>query len=240
MSSGRRQRLWKLISDRSASEVVALSPALVCEVCAATLDVTGAGLSVMSDPQRREPVSSTTAVSARLEDLQLTLGEGPCVDAFESGGPVLVADLDGESHSGRWPAFTLAAVEAGAAALFAFPLVSGGIRVGVLDLYRDRAGELSSAEFADALVFADLALAMLLNIQAGESMEDFDGSRDGLSGPHAEVYQATGMVSAQLGVSLGEAFARMRGYAFLQDLVLSELASDIVARRLRFEPEAHA
>lgn len=240
MSSGRRQRLWQLISDRSLSEDVAISPGLMCEVCAATLAVTGVGLSIMSDPGRREPVSSTTAVSARLEELQVTLGEGPCVEAFETGGPVLVADLDAETHVGRWPAFSRAAAEAGVAALFAFPLVSGGIRVGVLDLYRDRAGELGSDEIADALIFADFALLMLLNTQAGEGQEGFDGSRDGLSGPRVEVYQATGMVSVQLAVSLGEAFARMRGYAFIHDLVLSEVASEVVARRLRFEPEERA
>lgn len=240
MSSGRRQRLWRLISDRSLSEDVAISPGLVCEVCAGTLAVTGVGLSIISDPRRWEPVSSTTVVSARLEELQLTLGEGPCVDAFESGGPVLIADLDADAHLARWPAFAQAAAEAGVAALFAFPLVSGGIRVGVLDLYRDRAGELSSAELADALVFADLALLMLLNTQAGESLDGFDGTQDGLSGPRAEVYQATGMVSVQLAVSLGEAFARMRGYAFIHDLVLSEVAREVVGRRLRFEPEERA
>jgi hypothetical protein len=46
------------------------------------------------------------------------------------------------------------------------------------------------------------------------------------------------MVMVQLGVSIGEAMARMRAYAYAQDRRLSDVARDVVARRLRFDPEA--
>jgi ANTAR domain len=49
--------------------------------------------------------------------------------------------------------------------------------------------------------------------------------------------QATGMVSAQLGVAIGEAFVRLRAYAYAQDQRLSDVARDIVARRLRLAPD---
>ena len=50
----------------------------------------------------------------------------------------------------------------------------------------------------------------------------------------AEVHQATGMVSVQLGVSAAEALARMRAYAFVHNRLLIDVARDVVARRLRF------
>jgi hypothetical protein len=97
----------------------------------------------------------TNSVSAGLEDLQLTVGEGPCLDAFASGGPVLVADL--AAQTARWPAFTPAACELGAAAVFSFPLQIGVVRLGSLDLYRDVPGPLSPAELTDALILSDVA-----------------------------------------------------------------------------------
>ncbi|MFD0630267.1 ANTAR domain-containing protein [Catenulispora yoronensis] len=54
----------------------------------------------------------------------------------------------------------------------------------------------------------------------------------------AEVHQATGMISVQLGVSLAEALVRLRAHAWAADRLLADVAADVVARRLRFdEPE---
>jgi hypothetical protein len=119
--------------------------------------------------------------------------------------------------------------------VFAFPLVQGAIRVGVLGLYRETPGSLSPGALADVLVCADAALLLLLNSRAG-----VDGNGDGLplddwSEDHARVYQATGMVSAQRGTGLEEALAVLRGYAFSHDLTLDEVAAAVVSRRLRLE-----
>ena len=128
--------------------------------------------------------------AAELEELQFTLGEGPCADAFRSGSPVLVADLGAAGWPERWPGFTVTGVMAGAAAVFAFPLVMGAIRVGVLGLYRKTAGSLSPGALADVLVCVDAALLLLLIFLAGT-----DGGRDewlwdGWSDDHSQVYQA--------------------------------------------------
>ena len=45
------------------------------------------------------------------------------------------------------------------------------------------------------------------------------------------------MVSAQLGVAIGGAVVRLRAYAYAQDRRLSDVARDIVARRLRLTPD---
>jgi GAF domain len=195
---------------------------------------------MMSDPAQRVLMHTTGTRASELEEVQFTLGEGPCVDAFVSGTPVLVPDLGAAGWQARWPGFAVAGTAAGAAAVFAFPLVLGAIRVGVLGLYREAPGSLSPRALADVLMCADMALQLVLDSRAGTN-GDGDGrahdgwALDGWPNGHAEVYQATGMVSAQRGVRLEEALALLRAYAFAHDRALDEVASAVVARRLRLD-----
>jgi GAF domain len=251
MAEERRSRLWGLIAERAGIRHTPMSAADACEVAAAVGGVDGGWLSVMSDPARRALVHATNPLAAELDELQFTLGEGPCADAFRSAHPVLVADLGAAGWQERWPGFTIAGEMAGAVAVFAFPLVMGAIRVGVLGLYRKTAGSLSSAALADVLVCADTALLLLLNSRAGADGGDgqpadgmaldsgpADGQLvDGWSDDHAQVYQATGMVSAQRAVGLEEALALLRAHAFAHDLTLDEVAAAVVARRLRLDAD---
>ncbi len=195
----------------------------------------------------------TDAVSERLAELELMLGEGPVLEAGVSGGPVLASDLGGREAAGRWPVFAPAACRAGAAAVFAFPLRVGAIRAGVMSLYRDRPGSLTGSQLGDALVFADTATVLLLDAAAagrrqpdrtrpvrtaaGAEAAGLAGQPPGLARHRAEIDQATGMLTEQLGVGIAEAFARLRGYAYAHDRRLAELAGDIVARRLRLPPD---
>jgi hypothetical protein len=84
---------------------------------------------------------------------------------------------------------------------------------------------------------ADAATVLLLGRADGDA-EDGDGAGLGGQAPdlalhRAEIDQATGMLTVQLGVPAGEAFARLRAYAYSRDRRLAEVAGDIVARRLR-------
>ena len=236
MANQRRARLWGLIAERAGIQGAPVSAANACQVAVAVAGADGGWLSVMSDPARRALVHATTGLAANLEELQFTLGEGPCTDAFGSGNPVLVADLRAPGWREWWPAFAVAGVAAGAGAIFAFPLAQGAIRVGVLGLYRETPGSLNPGALADVLVCADAALRLLLNSRAGVNGGDGGGwDRDGWSDDHALVYQATGMVSAQRGTGLEEALAVLRGYAFSHDLTLDEVAAAVVSRQLRLE-----
>ena len=184
----------------------------------------------------------TNEVSELLAELQLTLGEGPDPDARARGGPVLASDLGDMEAVRRWPVFAPAAVQAGASAIFAFPLRIGAIRTGVMGLYRERPGPLSGSHLGDALVFADTATLLLLDAQDQAAGEAAAGSGPGgqpadLALHRAEIDQATGMLTEQLGVGIAEAFIRLRAYAYAHDRRLSDLARDIVARRLRLRPE---
>ena len=109
-------------------------------------------------------------------------------------------------------------------------------------MYRDRPGPLSGSQLGDALVFADTATLLLLEAQdqaAGEAAAGSGpgGQPAGLAVHRAEIDQATGMLTEQLGVGIAEAFLRLRAYAYAHDRRLSDLAGDIVARRLRLRPD---
>jgi len=93
MADGRRTRLWGLVAERAGTRGGPVSAGDACEVAAKAAGVDGAWLSVMSDSARRALVHATGRRAAELDELQFTLGEGPCADAFRSGSPVLVADL---------------------------------------------------------------------------------------------------------------------------------------------------
>jgi hypothetical protein len=132
----------------------------------------------------------------------------------------------------RWPAFAQAAVEAGVMAVFSFPLHLGAIRIGVLVLYRDRAGGLSADQLAYGLVLADVATQVVLGLQAGAPPDTLHELLAKEPAHWAEIHQATGIISVRLEVALDEAFVRLRARAFADDLSLRATAREIVAGHL--------
>jgi GAF domain-containing protein len=177
---------------------------------------------------------TTNEVSHRIEDLQYTLGEGPCVDAYRQGRVVAEPDL-ADPVTRRWPGFTPPALEAGVRAVFGFPLRVGTVRLGALNLYRDRSGPLTGDQHADALVVADVAARWVLEAQAGAPPDAVAKGLETGADFHFVVHNAAGMVSVQQGISVTEALIRLRAYAFSNDRRLADVAEDVVARRLRLE-----
>jgi hypothetical protein len=245
MTGIRPARVWAMVAAQAAIRGGRVSAADACAAVVAAVEVTGAWLTAASDGQAGHLMRVTDGIGELLAELQLTLGEGPSLDAAARGGPVLASDLGSADLAERWPGFTPAAQLAGAAAIFAFPLQIGAIRAGVLGLYRDRPGELTTPQLGDALLFSDAATLLLLDDQA----EAADGLTDGTSAGgqpedlarhRAQIDQATGMLTEQLGTGIADAFARLRAYAYSHDLRLADVAGDIVARRLRLRPDSGA
>ena len=208
----------------------------LCSAAAGALSASGAGVSVMAEDGVRGVGAASDPASELIEELQFVLGEGPCIDAFASRRPVLVPDLmDGAAH--RWPAYAPAAHDGGVRAVFAFPLQVGAARLGVLDVFRARAGPLSGDQLRQAFAFTDLAVRTLLD---GQDHAIPGAAADGLDEAiehSAELFQAQGMVMVQLGVSLAEALVRIRAHTYAENRRLNDVARDIVARRLRFDPD---
>jgi hypothetical protein len=227
----RNPRVAEILSTIGQGEQLAL-PARLCAECLSALSVSGVGVALMTADGPSGVVLAATDDRARqLEELQFALGEGPCVEASGGGRPVLEPDLMAAGPA-RWPRFGAAVLTAGVRAIFAFPLRVGAIRVGVLDLYRDTPGRLTVLERADAAAFADAATVVVLHLQ------DHDSADAALAGPidsQAEVHQATGMITIQLGVSLAEALLRLRAHAYVSGRTVSAIAADVVNRRIHFD-----
>jgi hypothetical protein len=215
----------EVVDDRALAEQV-------CRAYVMGLDVDGAALSLLTASTSSQTLCATDATAELLEELQFSLGEGACVEAALTGRPVLVPDLHHTTEVSRWPIFAAAVEEqSDVGALFAVPLQWGTVNLGVLDLYRKAPGSLSDAQLRDVMSATDMAALMFL----GARTDPGDGAwLDHSLHGRAEIHQATGMVLSQLGISATDALARMRAYAFVEQRLLSDVAHDVVSRRLRF------
>ena len=147
---------WPLSAEGNA-----WSSARLCGACPEIVGVNGAGVMLMSGDIPRGSLCTTDEVSQLIEELQYTLGEGPCVDAYQQDQVVAEPDL-ADPVTRRWPAFTPPALQAGVRAVFGFPLRAGTVHLGALNLYRDAPGPLTGDQHADALVVADVAARWVL------------------------------------------------------------------------------
>jgi ANTAR domain-containing protein/GAF domain-containing protein len=200
----------------------------VCMACTDLLPVDGASVSVMTGTQYRETLYASDDMMSVVESLQFTLGEGPCFDAFLHRRPVLVPDLATYSTT-AWPVFASEIAAYPIGAIFAFPLQAGAIAIGAMDLYRRKAGWLTTAELATALQVVDLAALAVLGLRyglhEGEWLADLPHNRE-------VVHQAVGMLIAEYRIPPDQALARLRGYAFAAGRTVEDVATDLTTRRM--------
>lgn len=202
--------------------------ARVCEACTELLPIDGASVSVMSGTTHRETLYASDENIQVVESLQFTLGEGPCFDAFTHHRPVLIADLAADSAP-AWPVFAAEISEQPIGAIFAFPLQSGAITIGAMDLYRREPGPLPPDELATALQLVDLATLTLLGMEQDRPEERL---LDDLPANREVVHQAAGMLIAEHRIQPEHALARLRGYAFANGRSVETVAGDLTNRRL--------
>jgi hypothetical protein len=201
------------------------------------LPVTGAAISVFAGMAPETILCASDGVSARIEELQFDLGEGPRWEALKSRRPVLVPHVRRGPHT-DWPVFAKSLLDLDVAALFVFPLALGALDIGVVELYSTHPGPLSPAGHSRALELADGAtwrlLSQLLTLDPG-AHPDVPSGDSPLS--RREVHQATGMILAQAGTSARDALLLMRAHAFARGRTVREVARDVVNRTLDFTPE---
>lgn len=245
MTDNPRAVLWGLIAEHASQHDQGVSVASVCAVAVTSEGVTGAWITAASGQTPDVTMCVTDPAGEQLAELQLTLGEGPGLDAQASAAPVLIADLEADEPARRWPAFTPGARQIGVRAVFAFPLMIGAIRSGVMSLYRGSPGPLTRGQLGECLILADAATVFLLDDAGGDVTRGYRGVNGraldlwppDLARHRAQIDQATGMLTVQLGVTAAEAYIRLRAYAYAKDQRLADVARDIVARRLRLLPD---
>jgi GAF domain len=232
MSEDRLRTVLERLAVHRSDLTVPLGQAL-CATGVDVLGIAGAGITMQAEDGAPYGLGASNAVMAELQELEHTLGEGPCVDAYVHGSPVAEPDL-ADPHSPRWVAFNEAALQTEARAAFGYPLRLRTARFGALNLYATTPGPLDQDQHENASVLAHVTLHAIL-ANGGTSSDPFDELVD-VSTNQIEVHQATGMLSVQLAISISEALARLRAHAFADGRPISQVASDIVTRRLRLEP----
>ncbi len=206
----------------------------LCGPFVQAIQVSGGVVSTLGRPLGNQTVCASDGIAARIDEIQIDLGEGPCWEALRTRRPVLEPDL---RHRGgdAWPGARDALRQLDVHSLFAFPLFVGPLGVGVVDLYSTSPRELSSTDVQDATVLATITSRLVLR-RALDALDDSD--EDVTTGPFSqrEVHQATGMVAAQLRIGVDDALVVLRGHAFATGCSVRDVASDVVARRTTFEP----
>ena len=213
----------------------------LCEACVTLFSIDAAAISLIFAGVTSGTLGSSGAIARMYDELQFTFGEGPCLDSVAQRTPVLVADL-ANANDVRWPAYGPAMLEHQIRGIFAIPVVLAGEYVGALDLFRAQPGELPVDHLAGAVVAAELAGIPLLDLMDSDlqaAVNDPDSSAwaelNALS--RTEVSQATGMLVAQLEVEPAEALVRLRAHAYATNRSATEVARDILDRRLRLDDD---
>jgi len=180
------------------------------ENCAELLDVASAGF-LLADPlQRLHLLAATSERTREVELFQLQAEEGPCVDCFHTGEPVLVADV--RTQIDRWPQFVPTAEQAGFASVHALPMRAAGAVLGTLGLFGNRPGELSESDRLVGQTLAHIACVAVLQEHPPTATTVLPPLRAALAG-RVQVEQAKGFLSEKLGVTVEEAFRLMRRYS---------------------------
>jgi len=229
----RRARILAALTDKDSAAGVGHLVTRLCQLTVSEMALSGCALVLMSGTESASVLAAVGQHASMVTGLQMDLGEGPCLEAYASGVPVLLPDM--AEHANRWPAFAAAALAAGVHAEFSLPLTVGLGGIGTLDLCRDRPGMLNDEHLADALVTADIARDAVLYQQYTPEGATLVELLDMGGTDRIVIHQATGMIAAQVNNTVSNALARLRAAAFASGRPMDDIAQDVVERRMRFD-----
>lgn len=213
----------------------------LCRACVTLLEVDAAAISLVFDGANTGTLGSSGPKARMYDELQFTLGEGPCLETVAARAPVLVVDL-ADPDDGRWPLYGPAMLAHQIRGVYAMPVLVGGEYIGALDLFRADPGPLRSEQMDGAVAAAELASIPVLDLMDADLQTALSDPSSNVWAElnvlsRAEVSQATGMLMAQLGIDAAEALVRLRAYAYAADRSAVDVARDILDRRLRLEDD---
>lgn len=210
-------------------DVVELLQKLV-EACAELLDAAAAGI-LLAEPNGELAVVASTSEQGRLvEVMQLSAGNGPCVESFTTGRMVEIQDVS--EVADRWPEFAQEALDQGFRAVHAIPLTLRGSVIGTLNLFRSEAGPLGQLDAMAARGLADVATIGILHERTLRETEIATVQLQHALDSRVVIEQAKGVIAQLNGVDMDAAFKTLRDYSRRNNLNLRAVAEKIVARQL--------
>ncbi len=198
--------------------------------CAAIFGVTTAGVMLETPEGRLQLAVALSAEMRDLEQAEIDNEDGPCHEAYRTGEPAVVNDLDHSDVAERWPSVVGRMRGMGLKAVYAFPLRLRGDRIGALNLYRDAPGEFADDDVRVAQAFADVAAIGILQERRAFSAEERAGQLQYALDSRIKIEQAKGIICAQRNVSLTEAFGAMRHYARSSRRNIHDVAQLVIDR----------
>jgi GAF domain-containing protein len=199
---------------------------LLVERCQSILCVDAGGVLLKDLRGDLRLVAATSDKMQQLEESEIRLGEGPCIDAYREVQQVVAEDL-GQAH-GRWPQATPDALAMGLHAVYAFPLRLRSDCIGALNMYREKPGPFDGHDVRMAQAFADVAAIGVLQARSVTAADERAEQLQLALNSRVVIEQAKGVIAAQKGVSPSEAFDVLRRRARSQRIKLHEVAAGVV------------
>ena len=198
---------------------------LLSDRCVETLDVASAGVMLAAPSGHLQVVASSSDTMRTLEVFELQADQGPCVDCYRSGSPIVNLDLT--TVNTRWPSFAPRAVAAGYRSVHSLPMRLRGATIGALNMFRTDDGALGSDEVAVAQAFADVATIAIIQHRAAMDARQLTEQLNGALNSRIVIEQAKGKISEAAGVDMDQAFHRLRAHARNHNLRLGDLARSV-------------
>ncbi len=199
--------------------------------CVEVLDVAAAGVMLAAPSGALQVVASSSNTMRVLELYELQADQGPCVDCYASGEPVVNVDL--AAANSRWPRFGPQAVGAGFQSVYALPLRLRGLTIGALNMFRAGQGTLDAADLTAAQGLADIATIAIIQHRVTVDAQTVNMQLSEALNSRIMIEQAKGKISQATNVDMDRAFQRLRAHARNHNLHLSQLAADIAAGTTR-------
>jgi GAF domain-containing protein len=211
-------------------EVLDLLYALV-EASVDLLGATAAAL-LLADPRGElQVVASTSEGSQLVEIRQLRAGEGPCVECYKTGAPVVVEDV--ASLHGQWPDFQAIALSQGFRSIHAVPMRVHGRTIGSMGLFGKDPGTMARSDTAIGQALADVATISILQERTIKEATLVNEQLQRALNSRVLIEQAKGVIANRSEVTMEEAFRRLRSSARSNSQSLQETASQVVEGTLR-------
>jgi GAF domain-containing protein len=175
-------------------------------------------------------MASSSEAMRVLELFELQAEEGPCLDCYRTGRPVVNQDLD--AADGRWPRFSAEVLGAGFHSVHALPMRLRGTVIGALNLFHIERGEMRQVDLDAAQAFADVATIAILQHSAALEAQVLNEQLNHALNSRVVIEQAKGMVAEREGLDMEQAFDALRHYARNNNLRLVDVANDVIGGRL--------
>jgi GAF domain-containing protein len=194
------------------------------------LDVDAAGIMLAAPDGGLRVMASSSEGMRVLELFELQSEQGPCLDCYRTGQPVVHQDLS--AADGRWPRFAVEALEAGFRSAGALPMRLRGHLIGALNLFYDKPGGMKQADIDAAQALADVATIAILQHRAAIDAQVLNAQLNHALQSRVVIEQAKGVIAERGGLDMGQAFSTLRSYARTHNRLLADVARDVVEGKL--------